>query len=81
MADRLSDLSAMKALVEESIHAADPEKRASLVAQWRAIEKDIADLSRNSKKAGDPIDEIASRRAARGAVAAPVQHRAAADSS
>lgn len=67
MADRLADLLAMKLLVEDSIDAADPDKRASLVAQWRALEKDAAELAKDAGKVADPIDEIAARRAARGA--------------
>lgn len=64
--DRLAELKTMKSLVEASIHAADADKRAPLVNQWRALEAQIATLTADEKKAGDPVDEIAARRAARG---------------
>ena len=50
----------------ESMGESPADKRAPLMAQWRAITADVAALTDDSK-AGDPIDEIALRRAARGA--------------
>lgn len=65
--ERLTELRAMKDILSDSIRDAEPDKRAPLVNQWRALERDIAELSADSEQAGDPIDEIAQRRAARGA--------------
>lgn len=70
MSSRLDDLLAAKALMWESIEECPVDKRGPLMAQWRAIEKDIADLGAHSGKAGDPVDEIAARRAARGGATA-----------
>lgn len=67
---RLEELKAAKELVWESIQVADPEKRAPLVNQWRALESTIASLEGSSGKKGDPIDELAARRAARGGATA-----------
>lgn len=63
---RIEDLKRARDLMWESIEAADPDKRAPLMNQWRALELTIASLSAKTDKAGDPIDEIAARRAARG---------------
>lgn len=63
---RLDDLRTARDLMWQSIQVADPEKRAPLMNQWRALEATIANLSADAEKAGDPIDEIAARRAARG---------------
>lgn len=49
-----------------SIEEADPDKRAPLMNQWRALEASIAELDSKTEKAGDPVDEIAARRSARG---------------
>ena len=65
MTDRLSKLHALEDVLWESIGSADPEKRAPLVAQFRAVLAEIAVLSKDSAEAGDPVDEIARRRAAR----------------
>lgn len=70
MADRLADLLAAKALMWESVEAAPVDKRGPLMAQWRALESDVAALEAELGKAGDPIDEIAARRAARGGATA-----------
>lgn len=63
---RIDDLRAARAVMWESIRAADVDKRAPLMNQWRALEATIADLESKSEKVGDPVDEIAARRAARG---------------
>lgn len=68
---RLDDLTAARDLMWESIQEAPADKRASLMAQWRALEKDIAELADESTaKAGDPVDEVAARRSARGGATA-----------
>lgn len=69
---RLDELRASKALMWESLQMTIPEKRAPLMAQWRALEKEIAELSADTGKAGDPIDEIAARRTARGGATARI---------
>lgn len=53
-----------------SIEAADADKRAPLMNQWRALESTIAELEAESGKVADPVDEIAARRAARGGATA-----------
>ena len=77
--DRLSKLRALEPVLLASIEEAPPDKRAALVAQYRATLAEIDGLEASVAKAGDPVDEIAARRAARGAVAAPVSDRAAAN--
>ena len=77
--DRLSKLRALEPVLLASIEGAPPDKRAALVAQYRATLAEIDGLEANVAKAGDPVDEIAARRAARGAVAAPVSDRTAAN--
>lgn len=63
---RIDDLKAARDLMWASIQAADADKRAPLMNQWRALEATIAALDAEAEKAGDPVDEIAARRAARG---------------
>lgn len=63
---RIDDLKAARDLMWDSISEADADKRAPLMNQWRALEATIAELESKTEKAGDPIDEIAARRAARG---------------
>lgn len=63
---RLDDLRAARDLMWDSIAAADVDKRAPLMNQWRALEATIAELEGQSEKVGDPLDEIAARRVARG---------------
>lgn len=66
MGARVTDLEAMRELLWESVKQADPEKRAPLFARLESVIEQIEWLS-PSEKAGDPVDEIARRRAARGA--------------
>lgn len=61
--DRLREASEV---MWSSILDTDAEKRAPLMNQWRALEATIAELAANSDKVGDPVDEIAARRTARG---------------
>lgn len=70
MADRLYELTEAKALMWDSMVTADPDKRASLMGQWRALESQIAELEREAGKVADPVDEIAARRSARGGATA-----------
>lgn len=70
---RIEDLTTARDLMWDSICAADPEKRAPLMNQWRALEASIAELEAKAGKAGDPVDEIAARRAARGGSTARVR--------
>lgn len=67
---RIDELKAALKVMWESIEAADADKRAPLMNQWRALEATIAELAAKSEKAGDPVDEIAARRAARGGATA-----------
>lgn len=66
MADRLSQLEALRDLLWESLSQADPDKRASLAAQYRTTLAELDVLAKDAGKAGDPLDEIAARRSARG---------------
>lgn len=75
---RLEDLQRMRELLWESVEAADPEKRAPLVARLESVVQQIEQLS-PQEKAGDPVDEIAKRRAARGAGSATSKRRAGSD--
>lgn len=68
MSARLDDLKDMRDLLWESVRQADPDKRAPLFARLESVIEQIDSLSPN-EKAGDPVDEIAKRRAARGASA------------
>ena len=70
MASRLSDLERLRDLLWDSLSQADPDKRASLAAQYRATLAELDVLSKDVGKAGDPLDEIAARRSARGVATA-----------
>ena len=70
MVDRLKKLQALEAVALESIGTAPADKRASLIAQYRALLAEIESLQAASEKAGDPLDEIAARRTARGGATA-----------
>lgn len=63
---RLEDLNDLRELLWESIRTVDPDKRAALAARLESVVEQIEKLT-PSAKAGDPVDEIAKRRAARGA--------------
>ena len=67
---RIDELKAAQKVMWESIVSADADKRAPLMNQWRALEATIAELESQVQKAGDPLDEIAARRAARGGATA-----------
>lgn len=69
---RIDDLKSKLGFIWESALAADPDKRAPLMNQWRVLEATIAELESKSEKAGDPVDEISARRAARGGATARV---------
>jgi hypothetical protein len=75
MTARLNDLKDMRDLLWESVRQADPDKRAPLFARLESVIEQIDDLS-PTEKAGDPVDEIAKRRSARGAGAATSASRA-----
>lgn len=62
--DRLTELRSLYAVTRESISAADPEKRAPLIARAESIAQQIEALAPAEAK-GDDVDEIAARRAAR----------------
>lgn len=64
MADLLEDLVALKELLWASLSAAEADKRASLAREYRSTLEKIDSLS-VKKSAGDPIDELASRRSDR----------------
>jgi len=61
---RLGDLQRLREVLLESIDEAPADKRAPLAAQLRATLAEIESLDEDAK-AGDPVDEIAKRRAAR----------------
>lgn len=75
--DRLATLRDQLAdVLAEGIGARD---FATVSREYRATLAELAALESADMKAGDPVDEIAARRAARGAVAAPVSRRTAAN--
>lgn len=66
MADMREDLEALRSILWESLTDAEPDKRASLAREYRTTVEKLAALDAGKvKEAGDPIDELASRRAAR----------------
>jgi hypothetical protein len=78
MTTRLEDLSDLRDLLWDSIREAPADKRAPLAARLESVVEQIERLSPTAK-AGDPVDEIAKRRAARGAGTAASKRRTAAD--
>jgi hypothetical protein len=74
--DRLAELRELYEIVRDSIAAADPEKRAPLVARAESLALQIEALT-PTEKAGDPLDEITARRTARGGATARPRRPAA----
>ena len=72
---RLDDLQTLREQLADWIVAAPVDRKAALVAQYRATLAEIDELS-PKEPAGDSIDEIAARRAARRSTAAKVPGRA-----
>lgn len=66
MVDRVADLERMREVLWVSIVEAPADKRGPLVAQLRAVLVELEQLVKSSEKVGDPLDEIAARRSARG---------------
>lgn len=64
MSDRLTSLRALQADLEAWMQEAPVDRKAALVAQYRAALQEIAELE-PKKAEGDGIDEIARRRASR----------------
>lgn len=64
MADRLASLTTLRDDLTEWLQDCPLDRKAALVAQYRAVLAEIADLE-PKKAEGDGIDEIAKRRAAR----------------
>lgn len=80
MSKRLEDLNAMRELLWVSVRQAEPDKRAPLFARLESVVSQIESLSAaTTQKAGDPVDEIAKRRVARGAGTAASKRQATAD--
>jgi hypothetical protein len=75
---RLSALEALRDVLAVSIVAADPDKRAPLAARLTDVLEQIERLT-PAAKVGDPVDEIAKRRTARGAGSAKSSSRPAAN--
>lgn len=73
---RIEGLKALRDVLASSVLEAEPDKRASLAARLTDVLEQIDRLTPTAK-AGDPVDEIAKRRSARGAGAAPRQRRSA----
>lgn len=74
---RLRALEALRDVLATSVIQADPDKRAPLAARLTEVLEQIEKLTPVAK-VGDPVDEIAKRRSARGAGAGPSKGRAAA---
>jgi hypothetical protein len=64
MASQLENLEALLSLLWESLGTADADKRASLAREYRATLDKVESL-KAANKVGDPVDEVANRRAAR----------------
>lgn len=62
--DRLDDLTRLRGQLMEWMEEAPADRRAALVAQYRATLAEIDELT-PKEAVGDSIDEIARRRAAR----------------
>ena len=73
---RLSALEALRDLLAASVVATDPDKRAPLAARLTDVLEQIEKLTPQAK-AGDPLDEIAARRTARGGATARPRRTAA----
>lgn len=67
---RLTNLDWLAAHLRDSLTEADADKRAPLASQYRATLAEIAALTADEEKPGDPVDELAARRAARGGATA-----------
>jgi len=67
MSTRLADLLDLREVLQASILATPPDKRAPLAGQLRGTLAEIEALESRAAKVGDPVDELASRRVARGA--------------
>ena len=74
--DRLAELRELYEIARDSIALADPEKRAPLIARAESLALQIETLT-PTEKAGDPLDEIAARRTARGGATARPRRPAA----
>jgi hypothetical protein len=77
-ADRTAYLRGVLAQIQEAIDDAPVDKRAPLFAQLLACEQRIAALADRpgAAKAGDPVDEVSARRAARGGATSRLGHAA-----
>lgn len=64
MVDESEKLDALLRLLWSSLNEAEPDKRASLAREYRQTLEKLETL-KGKTKAGDPIDEVAARRAAR----------------
>lgn len=62
---RLDDLKRLRTVLWDSLAEAPADKRAPLVARLESVLAQIEALA-PAQKAGDPVDEVAARRAARG---------------
>ena len=67
MSTRLEDLHSLRATLLESLKLSPPDNRAPLAGQLRATLSEIELIESRVAKAGDPVDELAARRVARGA--------------
>ena len=75
---RVATLEALRDVLAASIVEADVDKRAPLAARLTDVLEQIDKLTPTAK-VGDPVDEIAKRRTARGAGTASSRVRTAAD--
>ena len=69
--DRISALRDLRDILAGQIVATDSARDvASLTARFQSVLAEIAELESQEQKVGDPLDEIAARRAARGGATA-----------
>ena len=65
--ERLDALSTLRDDIAGWLQDCPVDRKAALIAQYRATLAEITALTPEQVKVGDPVDEIARRRAARGA--------------
>lgn len=65
--DRLRTLRDLRDMLAVQIDGCDSNRDfVALSGRFQSVLAEISDLAKNSEKAGDPVDEIAARRTARG---------------
>ena len=69
----LSELERLRDLLWDSLEDSPADKRGTLAREYRSTLEKIQELKKKQTEAGDPIDELANRRATRSANASKGQ--------